>query len=72
MWPANASPFGGPILKSIYRISSNKSPGRLFQIWVLRGALNRGGLLIRGGALNKKITRTHGLHMQVVIKLEQH
>ena len=32
-----------------YRISSNKRPGRLFQICVLRGALNRGRALIRGG-----------------------
>ena len=38
-----------------YRISSNKRSGRLFQIWVLRGELNRGRALIRGGRLIKKI-----------------
>ena len=29
----------------VYRISSNKHLGRLFQIWVLRGALNQGRAL---------------------------
>ena len=44
-WPGSELTF----LLNFYRISSNKRPGRLFQIWVLRGALNR------GGALNKKL-----------------
>ena len=37
------------VLKAIfiYRISSNKRPGRLFQIWVGRGRLFEGGRLIK-------------------------
>ena len=42
----------------VYRISSNKRPGRLFQIWVLWGALNRGRALNQGGVLKKLLGLT--------------
>jgi len=40
-----------------------QAPGRLFQISCSRGALNRGGAIIRGEALINKLTKTHNLFL---------
>ena len=65
--------------KCTYRISSNKRPGRLFQIWVLRvlrvsregaysrGALIRGRALIRGNTVRTYMQTDRQINRQTLL-----